>query len=192
MRNKCFFLFMEETNQSQLLSLNVEIIDDLLLGFVNNFSKKYNSLKAQEKDSMFESYEIRSRTHMFYYGVGSVYQLREQHKRVLPSDPDITVDYIKRTFGLKDFQIEVQDIFNIGLKDILISAYSNNPNLITIAVAEYQDNKDAIIAYMEANGYLKIREMKYQLYDGRYAFGVMFVIKQRPNIHKKKYTKTNQ
>jgi hypothetical protein len=121
---------------------------------------------------------------MFYYGVGSVYQLREQHQRVLPSDPDITVDYIKRTFGLKDFQIEVRDIYNLGLKDILISAFSNNPNLITIAVAEYQDNKDAIIAYMEANGYTRIREIKYQLDDGRYAFGVMFVVKQRPNVQK--------
>ena len=104
---------------------------------------------------------------------------------MLPSNPDITVDYIKRTFGLKDFQIEIQDIYNLGLKDILISAYSNNPNLITIAVAEYQDNKDAIIAYMEANGYIRIREMKYQLDDGRYAFGVMFVVKQRPNNKKK-------
>ena len=174
------------TDQSELLTPNDKIIDDLLLGFINNFTRKYNSLEAQEKDSMFESYEIRSRTHMFYYGVGSVYQLREQHQRVLPSDPDITVDYIKRTFGLKDFQIEVQDMFNLGLKDILMSAFSNNPNLITIAVAEYQDNKDAIIAYMEANGYTRIREIKYQLDDGRYAFGVMFVIKQRPNIHKRK------
>jgi len=176
---------MEETNQSQLLSLNVEIIDDLLLGFVNNFARKYKSLNTQEQDSMFESYETRSRTHMFYYGVGSVYQLREQHQRVLPSDPDITVDYIKRTFSLKDFQIEVQDIYNLGFKDISMSTYSNNSNLITIAVTEYKDNKDAIIAYMEANGYIMIREMKYQLDDRRYAFGVMFVIKQRPNNKKK-------
>lgn len=171
-------------DQSELLSPNDKIIDDLLLGFINNFTQKYNSLKAQEKDSMFESYVIRSRDHMFYYGVGSVYQLREQHKRVLPTDPEITVDYIKRTFGLKDFQIKAQDIFGLGLKNILMSAYSNNPNLITIAVAEYQDNKDAIIAYMEANGYTRIREIKYQLDDGRYAFGVMFVVKQRPNVQK--------
>ena len=172
------------TDQSELLSPNDKIIDDILLGFVNNFARKYNSLEAQEKDSMFESYKIRSRNHMLCYGVGSVYQLREQHKRVLPTDPDITVDYIKRTFRLKDFQIEAQDIFNLGLKDILMSAYSNNPNLITIAVAEYQDNKDAIVAYMEANGYTRIREIKYQLDDGRYAFGVMFVVKQRPNVQK--------
>ena len=66
----------------------------------------------------------------------------------------------------------------------MISAFSNNPNLITIAVAEYQDNKDAIIAYMEANGYTRIREIKYQLDDGRYAFGVMFVAKQRSNVQK--------
>ena len=37
------------TDQSELLTPNDKIIDDLLLGFVNNFVRKYNSLKAQEK-----------------------------------------------------------------------------------------------------------------------------------------------
>lgn len=148
------------------------IADNLLKTSTDNFIRKYKTLSEDVKESLFYGYENYSINHMFYYGVGSVYQLRHP---VLPlSNLKTTCQYIINTFGLKDFQICII------------------PNLITLTVTNYLDNRDAILAYLKANCYILLKETSIQISDGRYASTLLFTTKPHKARHIKRRAPFNE
>ena len=165
------------------------VLDNYMLSLVKKAKKYYERLKLQESTQFFSNYDKVSGSYAFTrYGLGSLLLLEERIPKTA-RDAHEVAEEMKSIFKLDDFQIEVTDIFDLGLPNIELMSSPQEPEMIGIIIDYMDDNYEVIEKYMNRNGYTLIREAEIRFLDNKRGYAMLYTPIYRTDIRNELTTK---
>ena len=131
-------------------------------------AKRIISRMSPEQLSRFKSnYDETSRpTALLRYGLPTMKMLESTHYSNITKNASDVVADIKRIFHLSNFQVTVDDSYELGLPNIIFQSEPAVFEAIFLIIYDFEDNFKILDNYMNKSGYTLLRKFTPVFIDG--------------------------